>query len=131
MQHRHTEAKKCRVLFVEDEAAISLMIEDMLLDLGVEVVGPVSSLEVAEEFARTADVEAAVLDIKLSGAHSYAVADALARRGIPIIFSTGYSASALPERFRTNPLLQKPFSHQQFAEVLRSALAGAPCEVNA
>ena len=131
MRDGYTEAQKCRVLFVEDEAAISLLIEDMLLDLGVEVVGPVSRLDQAEELARTADVEAAVLDISLSGAHSYAVADVLAQRGIPIVFSTGYSVSALPERFKTTPLLQKPFSSQQFAEVLEAALADAPCEINA
>lgn len=124
------EAKKCRVLFVEDEAAISLLIEDMLLELGVEVVGPVSRLNEAQELAGSADIEAAVLDINISGAHSYAVADVLMQRRVPIIFSTGYGISALPERFRRTPVLQKPFSHEQFAEVLQSALADAPCEIN-
>jgi hypothetical protein len=48
-----------------------------------------------------------------------------------VIFSTGYGATALPERFRATPVLEKPFTQQQFAQVLQAALADAPCEINA
>jgi CheY-like chemotaxis protein len=126
-----SEVKKCRVLFVEDEAAISMLIEDMLLDLGVEVVGPVSKLPAALDLARSAAIEAAVLDIKIGGADSYPVADLLRGRGIPVIFATGYDRSMLPERFRDAWTLHKPFNQRDFAHALHAALAGAPCEIGA
>jgi CheY-like chemotaxis protein len=125
------KAKKCRVLFVEDEAAISMLIEDMLLELGVEVVGPASRLDAALDLARTAEVEAAVLDINIAGANSYPVADVLRERGIPVIFATGYDGSILPERFKGTFTLHKPFDQQSFAAILKAALAGSECDIEA
>src|SRR3712207_2012089 len=93
----------CRVLFVEDEAIVSMLIEDMLLDLGVEVVGPASRIDEAMALARDAEVEAAVLDINIGGQLTYPVADILRARGIPVIFATGYGAAALPERYQGTP----------------------------
>ncbi|HEX2554744.1 MAG TPA: response regulator [Microvirga sp.] len=121
----------CRVLFVEDEAMVSMLIEDMLLDLGVEVVGPAAKLEEALHLARSADIEAALLDINIGGQFTYPVADILAERGIPVIFATGYGSSALPDRFRGTPTLHKPFDLRGFAAVVEAALAGSPCEINA
>jgi CheY-like chemotaxis protein len=95
------EEQRCRVLIVEDEAAISVLMEDMLLDLGVEIVGPASRLDPALQLACEAGLEAAILDINIGGVQSYPVADVLRSRGIPVIFATGYGASVLPERFRS------------------------------
>lgn len=99
------EAQKCRVLIVEDEAAISILMEDMLLDLGIEIVGPTPRLDPALQLACEADLEAAILDINIGGVESYPVADVLHSRQIPVIFATGYGSSVLPERFKscTNP----------------------------
>src|SRR5512134_2155638 len=80
----------CRVLCVEDEALVSMLVEDMLSDLGVEIVGPVATLEEALAYAREADIDAAVLDINVGGLLTYPVAEILQARGVPIIFSTGY-----------------------------------------
>ena len=121
----------CRVLFVEDEAIVSMLIEDMLLDLGGEVIGPVSKLGEAQALAQVADVQAAVLDINVGGELTYPVADILRSRGIPVIFATGYGAMALPERYRGTPTVHKPFDRQHFAETMQAALASAPCEIRA
>lgn len=121
----------CRVLFVEDEAIVSMLIEDMLLDLGVEVVGPVSKMPEALVLAQEADIEAAVLDINIGGQLTYPVADILQSRGIPVIFATGYGATALPERYRGTPTIHKPFDQQHFANVMRAILSDAPCDVTA
>ena len=121
----------CRVLFVEDEAMISMLIEDMLLDLGVEVVGPASEMADALALAREADIEAAILDINLGGQLTYPVAEVLKERGIPVIFATGYQPTALPEQFRGMPTLHKPFEQQRFAEVMQAVLAQSPCEIAA
>ena len=119
----------CRVLFVEDEAMVSMLIEDMLLDLGVEVVGPAFKMEDALALARSADIEAAVLDINIGGHLTYPVADILRARGIPVIFATGYGSAALPERLRDIPTLHKPFDRDRFEEVIQAALADSPCEI--
>jgi len=70
-----------------------------------------------------------VLDINVRGTMTFPVADVLRARGIPIIFTTGYQASAVPPRFQGTPLLQKPFTMTAFKDVLRAALADAPCEL--
>ncbi len=98
-----------RILVVEDEAIVAMLLEDMLAELGYTVVGPVTRLDRALDLAREAEIEGAVLDVNLNGRDTYAVADALAARSIPFVFATGYSAKELAERFRTTPLTQKPF----------------------
>ncbi len=124
-----TEAQKCRVLIVEDEAAVSILIEDMLLDLGVKIVGPASRLAAALQLAHETDLDAAIVDINIGGVHSYPVADVLRSRGIPVIFATGYGSSVLPERFRSCQTLHKPFDQHQFSHTLQTALAERPCEL--
>lgn len=102
-----------RVLVVEDEMTIVLMIEDTLLDMGAEVVGPASRLDAALRLALEASIDAAILDVNIRGGHTYGVADTLAERGIPFIFCSGYSDWALEERHRDRPRLSKPYSPQE------------------
>ena len=99
-----------RVLVVEDEFTIVLLIEDALLDLGIQVIGPASRLDAALRLAREAQIDAAMLDINILGGNSYTVADILVERGIPFFFCTDYSDWALEERHRNRPRLAKPFS---------------------
>ena len=85
-----TEAHSGRVLVVEDEMMISMLLEDMLGELGYETVGPASRLESALDMARDADVQAAILDVNLHGRPTWPVAEILRERGIPFMFATGY-----------------------------------------
>src|SRR4051794_17856289 len=93
------------VLVVEDEFLIATMIEDVLVRLGFRVVGPASSVGSALEAFSTATPDAALLDLNVRGEPIEPVAAALDERGIPFAFISGYSADALPSRWRTKPLV--------------------------
>lgn len=107
-----------RVFVVEDEMMVAMLIEDMLDELGCEIVGPAGRIEDAMSIANEAAIDAAVLDVNLNGHETYPVADMLMRRGIPFIFATGYGAGGLAERFSATPVLQKPFQERDLARLL-------------
>ena len=121
------DGPRCRVLVVEDEALIAILMEDMVRDFGSEVVGPSATLEHAIRLASDDTINAAILDINLAGAVVFPVADALRERGTPIIFATGYGAKALPPRFAGSLTVAKPFTYASLASCLREALANDPC----
>jgi len=101
-----------RVLLVEDEMLVAMMMKDMLTDLGFSVVGPFSRIAEALPVASADDLEAAVLDINLNGELVYPVAEALVKRGVPVVFVTGYGAESIDRRFVEVPVLQKPIERQ-------------------
>jgi CheY-like chemotaxis protein len=111
-----------RVLLVEDEIIVAWLLEDMLADLGCAVVGPAASINQALAMIRTEAIDAAVLDVNLDGQMSYPIADALAARGVPFVFSTGYHKDRLLERYRTFPALQKPFHLSELTDMLAMLL---------
>jgi CheY-like chemotaxis protein len=112
-----------RVLIVEDEMFISMLLEDLLSELGYEPAGPVARLEEALTAARGETFDVALLDVNLNGKATYAVADIFAERGIPFIFSTGYGAGGIPEAYRQRPVLTKPFRRADLARLLTEVLA--------
>jgi CheY-like chemotaxis protein len=114
-----------RVLVVEDEYLIRMLVEDMLADLGYAVAAAVGTMAAASEFAATGDFSAAVLDVNLNGKEIYPVADILEQRGLPFVFVTGYGERTLPERYRNRPALQKPFQADQLGAALGGLLATA------
>lgn len=115
-----------RVLVVEDEAAISLLLEDMLLDFGCEVVGPAARLAAALDAVRTQTLDLAILDVNVAGEPIYPVAEALAQKGIPFVFSTGYGSAGIKDAYRDRPVLQKPFAqHDLKQKLLIAKQAGA------
>lgn len=107
-----------RVLVVEDEMMVSMLIEDMLGDLGCEVIGPASRIEDAMSLLETTAIDCAVLDVNLGGQPIFPLADLLRERGAPFAFATGYGDAGLREADRGTPVLQKPFREVDLARVL-------------
>ena len=85
-----------RILVVEDESLIRMLLEDMLTDLGHEVAASAASVEAAKELASTAAFDVAILDVNLEGQEVFPVAEILASRNLPFVFASGYGHSALP-----------------------------------
>ena len=112
-----------RVLVVEDEMMVLLMIEDMLADLGCDSVTAASSISQAVGLIDTQVFDAAMLDMNLGGNKSHPVADALAAHDVPFFFSTGYSGHDMKEGYRNRPLLKKPFQQQELARVFSDLLS--------
>jgi CheY-like chemotaxis protein len=107
-----------RVLVVEDEILIGMLLEDMLGDLGYEVAATASRVEEAAAFARDGQFDAAILDVNLNGQEVYPVAEILAGRGIPFVFATGYGERGLPNAYQDRPTLQKPFQQETLERLL-------------
>ncbi len=114
-----------RVLVVEDEYLIRMLLEDMLADLGYSVAAAVGSIAEAREHAAAGDFSAAILDVNLDGQEIFPVADILAERSLPFVFVTGYGERSLPDRYRNRPALQKPFQAEQLGSTLGALLATA------
>jgi CheY-like chemotaxis protein len=111
-------AARPRILLVEDEMAIALMLEDLLSSLGYDVVGPVGRVREAIALVEREAMDAALLDVNLGGEKVYAVADTLAARDIPFVFVTGYGAAGLPAPYRDRPSVPKPFKRRALALAL-------------
>jgi DNA-binding response OmpR family regulator len=105
-------AGKPRVLLVEDEALVAMMIQECLAEFGYQVVGPIRTASEAAAKAKDGPLEAAVLDINLGDGAVYPIADILAARGVPFVFVTGYDADSIDARFRKIPILQKPIERE-------------------
>lgn len=102
--------KGLRILLVEDEAMIAMLVEDMLIDGGAEVVGPAGGVKAAlAAIAENDAIDGALLDVNLGGEQSFEVADALSARNIPFVFVTGYGGAGVRDRYPDAPTLQKPF----------------------
>lgn len=114
-----------RVFVVEDEFAVLMLVEDMLMELGCEIVGTASRLSEALKAAGSVECDAAVLDVNVNGENIAPVAAVLAERGTPMVFSTGYGRSGIDSRFHDRPVLQKPYRIEEFADGLRQALRSA------
>jgi CheY-like chemotaxis protein len=109
-----------KVLVVEDEALVSMLVEDMLTDLGCTIVGPAAEIEEALRLAGSADIDAALLDVNLGGRPIFPVADALKARGVPFAFASGYGEAGLTEDHRGATVLQKPFREADLRRVLET-----------
>ena len=125
---------KRRVLVVEDEALVGIMIQECMTELGFQIVGPVCTASDALAAAKDGDFDAAILDINLGDGMVYQVAEILARRHVPFVFVTGYDADSVDSRFRDIPVLQKPVEREMlqklFAQGADSSMAGRSREGN-
>ena len=117
-----TELQRCRVLVVEDEFVVALLLEDQLEHLGCEIGRTVATLAEAMYAAAGESFDIAVLDVNLNGERSFPVAAALKARGTPFLFATGFGAAGIDPAFASAPVLQKPYTETQLRRALVAAL---------
>jgi CheY-like chemotaxis protein len=121
MQREEFDGK--HVLVVEDEYFIAEEVRETLTNVGVTVLGPVStSVAALERLARGPRPDAAVLDIRLRSEDVYRVAEILRERKVPFIFATGYSKDAIDGHFADVPSVEKPFTPAKLLSALQSVL---------
>ncbi len=112
-----------RVLVVEDESLVAMLLETMLEDMGCTPVGPIGTVDEAlEVIGSDTSIDAALLDVNVAGRPVFPVAGALTQRGVPFVFSTGYGEGGLPDEWRGRPTIQKPFTEATVREALQRTL---------
>jgi CheY-like chemotaxis protein len=112
-----------RVLVVEDELLVSMVIEEILADVGCQIIGPFTNLPDALAAARKGGFDLALLDVNLRGEKVYPVAEILAKQGVPFMLLTGYGKDAIPSGHPEWRACPKPFT----AAELTRALSGMLC----
>ena len=110
-----------RVLIVEDESLVAMLLETILEDMGCVPVGPAATVDEGLRMA-IEPVDAALLDVNVAGRQVFPVAEALRDRGVPFVFSTGYGEGGLPDEWRGHSTLQKPFTEAAVRDALMTAM---------
>ncbi|HVJ55394.1 MAG TPA: HWE histidine kinase domain-containing protein [Aliidongia sp.] len=108
----------CRILLIEDSGLVALTVQAMLEDADIQIVGPIGNLRDAVRAAMETPFDAAILDVDLAGNPVWPVADALHKRGLPFVFTTGYQEAVVPQRFSGRPVLLKPYRSADLIAVL-------------
>lgn len=111
-----------RVLVIEDEPLIGMLVGEMLEDLGCVMAGSASRMADALELARSAAADIAILDLNLDGQKSFAAADLLVARGVRVVWISG-ATDAISAPYDSWPALAKPFDLAALKRVLELALA--------
>jgi CheY-like chemotaxis protein len=117
--------KGLRLLIVEDEALVAMMLHDVVRDAGAEVVGPASNVEMAMTVLNSESVDGAILDVNLGGQRIDPVADELHARQIPFLFLTGYGKAGIGERFPAAAVISKPFDDANLLETVGRVIGGS------
>lgn len=112
-----------RILLVDDEPLISMLVEGWLAELGCDVVGPARSVEEGLDLADDGQLDGAILDVNLAGENCYSVANALQEKGVPFAFATGDGGLDADSGFDDPILLAKPFNFDGVKAVLDQLLA--------
>src|SRR4030095_10534159 len=119
-----------RVLVVEDEALVSMLLADLLTEAGCVVIGPAGTAQSALSLIEQEPIDCAILDVKLIDGTSLPVAEALAARGIRFVLSTGYAREAIDPGYNGAPVLQKVVNLsdviETIADILRPQLPDQP-----
>ena len=114
-----------RVLVVEDELMIRMLLQDMLTDLGYTLAGEAGRIDEAMALAKDGEFDVAILDVNLNGQPISPVVEILVARGLPFVFATGYGQRGVPEPYRQRPTLQKPFQADALAKAIEAAVPTA------
>ena len=112
-----------RVLVVEDEMTVAMLIEDMVSELSYDVAAVVPRLEDAMRLLDSDTFDIAMLDVHLNGKTVFPFAAALEEREIPFLFATAYGPRGIPEEFRNRLVLQKPFGPVELRRALMTLAA--------
>ena len=113
-----------RILIVDDEPMISMLVADWLSELGHETLGPSRDTASALAMIEASPPDAAIIDVSLGAESGYPVAECLANSHIPFVFATGYSGANLPPRFAGTSVLNKPFDFARVRDALNELLGG-------
>jgi DNA-binding response OmpR family regulator len=113
-----------RILVVEDEPLIAMLVEDWLAELAHEMVGPAATAQGALALIETGPIDAAILDVSLDGHDSFAVAAVLRERAIPFAFASGHAGDRIEDRFKGVPTLTKPYDFERVKNLLATLLGG-------
>lgn len=116
-----------KVLIVEDEPLVAMVLSDMMQDLGVEVTRHAETFDEAREAAALNGFDAAIFDVNLHGQLSYPVAESLVLRGVPVVLVSGYARETAPPSLAKAPFLRKPYLSCEIAKALVRAL-GPPAD---
>lgn len=114
-----------RVLVVEDESLVAMLLETILEDMGCLPVGPASNVDEGLAMATDESLDAALLDVNVAGRQVFPIADALKARGVPFVFSTGYGEGGLPDEWRGHATVQKPFTEAAIRQALMKIMGVA------
>ncbi|MFN6953190.1 MAG: response regulator [Acetobacteraceae bacterium] len=117
-------SRRARILVVEDEAMVAMLLEDTLNDAGFQVLGPAATVAEAMAVLDAERPAGAVLDINLGGETSAPVADRLAAEGVPFLICSGYGASGVPPAHAARPVLAKPYDPGELLRTMRRLLGG-------
>ena len=115
---RLTTTRK-RVLLVEDETLIAMLLEDILDELGYDVAGSAADFDEGMRLASSETFDLAILDVNVGGREIFPIAEQLAARDIPFMFSIGFGAYGLPEVCKNRPVLAKPFKPDDLERALQ------------
>ena len=126
MNSEERELQGVKVLAVEDEAPIRMVLEAMLEDLGCRLEGSAGRVKDALAMAQSSVAQVAVLDVNLHGEKIYPVAECLTQRHIPIVFASGYGRSGLEPAWHDFAILEKPYQVEDLAQALLYALRRRP-----
>jgi len=111
-----------RVLVVEDESLVAMLLETILEDMGCTPVGPAATVDDGLKMATEGELDAALLDVNVAGKQVFPIAEALKARGVPFVFSTGYGEGGLPDEWRGQSTIQKPFTEAAVQNALMKAM---------
>lgn len=119
------ETRALRILIVEDEILVAMNLEDMLGELGHNVVSIATRITQASALASSSEIDLAILDLNLSGVLSFPVADMLRQRRIPFMFATGYGSQGMTENYRDEVVMVKPYGLHELQSAINNVISVA------
>ena len=117
------ETRALRILIVEDEILVAMNLEDMLGELGHNVVSIATRITQASALASSSEIDLAILDLNLSGVLSFPVADMLRQRRIPFMFATGYGSQGMTENYRDEVVMVKPYGLHELQSAIKNVIS--------